>query len=140
MTDSRRKGKTGEQELVRLLREQLGDAVEIRRVSHMQAGADALCDVWLHPFDIEVKRHKRPTDALIREWWGQAVERCRPGMHPCLAYRGDSQMWRFVIHGANATLEYCITLYLDGFCDWFLDQVADQWEAEESAHLPEQYH
>ena len=116
MVDSRVKGRAGEQELVRLLKDELGDKLEITRVSHLQAGSKPLCDVFCGNWDIEVKRYKRPTEALIRVWWDQTIERHRQGQLPCLAYRGDAQLWRFMTPmWKSSALYYTQTHYLEGF-------------------------
>lgn len=117
MTDSRMKGKKAEQELAKLLADELGSDI-VERVGHRQAGSKDLCDVFCGPFDIEVKRYKRPTESLIEGWWEQAGERCRDHQIPALAYRGDGQKWRIMTMGRGyfERFDYTDTRFLEGFC------------------------
>ncbi|KAB2923294.1 MAG: hypothetical protein F9K25_18570 [Candidatus Contendobacter sp.] len=88
----RRKGKVGELELVRLLRELLGANVARNLEQSRQGGADLL---GLPGWAIEVKRAAR---ARLSEWWLQTCTQAEvTGQRPALFYRLDRQPWRVVI-------------------------------------------
>jgi len=90
---ARSKGKVGEREAVRLLRELTGRNVR-RRVR--QDGGDSDI-VGLPNWSIEVKRYSRVTPALIRGWWAQAVKQASAtGNLPLLMYRANQGQWRCV--------------------------------------------
>ena len=97
MTDSRRKGRAGEQELARLLRDELGE--KIFRNWQAQAAEGGADLAGLAGFAIEVKRHASATFADLERWWQQACYQARPGKVPVLAWRCDRQPWRFLIPG-----------------------------------------
>lgn len=88
----RRKGKAGELELARLLREHLGADVARNLEQTRQGGADLLgIDGWA----VEVKRAAR---ARLSEWWLQTCTQAEAtGQRPALFYRLDRQPWRVVI-------------------------------------------
>ena len=88
----RRKGKVGELELVRLLRELLGANVARNLEQSRQGGADLL---GLPGWAIEVKRAAR---ARLSEWWLQTCTQAEvTGQRPALFYRLDRQPWRVVV-------------------------------------------
>lgn len=88
----RRKGKVGELELVRLLRELLGANVARNLEQSRQGGADLL---GLPGWAVEVKRAAR---ARLAEWWLQACTQAEvTGLRPALCYRLDRQPWRVVV-------------------------------------------
>ncbi|CAG0976345.1 hypothetical protein GEOBC_01559 [Geobacteraceae bacterium] len=88
----RRKGKVGELELVRLLRELLGANVARNLEQSRQGGADLL---GLPGWAVEVKRAARPR---LSEWWLQACTQAEvTGLRPALCYRLDRQPWRVVV-------------------------------------------
>ena len=88
----RRKGKDGERELARLLREQLGADVTRNLEQTRQGGADLL---GLPDWAIEVKRAVRPR---LGEWWLQTCQQAEAtGQRPALFYRLDRQPWRVVV-------------------------------------------
>lgn len=87
-THQRRKGTEAERELVRLLRDELGDDGITRNLEQTREGGG---DIRVPPFVIEAKRAKA---ARIREWWAQAVAQAGTSEHPALAYRLDRQPWR----------------------------------------------
>lgn len=91
---SRTKGAAGEREVAKLLGERLGIDLR-RRLAQYQSGGHDL-DGW-NGVAIEVKRHRKASQGDIATWWGQALEQCTNGEAPLLAYRADSQAWRFVL-------------------------------------------
>lgn len=92
MTDSARKGKNGERELARLLRDHLGADVVRNLEQARQGGADLL---GIAGWAVEVKRAARPRMA---EWWHQARQQAdATGQRPALCYRLDRQPWRVVV-------------------------------------------
>ncbi len=96
MINSRTKGRAGEQEIARVLREALG--LEITRNWAEQAfhgGADIIgVDGWC----IEVKRAKRYSD----DWWKQTVAQADSiGDKPVLLYRLDRKQWVAEVRGKD---------------------------------------
>lgn len=88
----RRKGGDGERELVRLLREHLGDGV-CRNLQQSAVGGHDLLGVGR--FALEVKRcEKLSLNAWWEQAWRQAID---AGCLPALAYRQSRQPWRFVV-------------------------------------------
>ncbi|MBF0188611.1 MAG: hypothetical protein HQL50_11875 [Magnetococcales bacterium] len=124
---ARRKGRAGEQELARLLREHLG--VEISR--NLKQSRDGGHDLTgLDGVAIEVKRQTR---LKLPAWWRQTLEQAeQTGRVPVLAYRQDRQPWRFVValrdlmDGCQAqpnALEMTATLPLEAFCLWMRERM-----------------
>lgn len=88
----RRKGKAGELELARLLREHLGADVARNLEQSRQGGADLL---GLPGWAVEVKR---AAQARLSEWWLQTCQQAEStGQRPALFYRLDRQPWRCVV-------------------------------------------
>lgn len=88
----RRKGKAGEQELARLLRNNLSIDVTRNLIQARDGGADL---VGLPGFALEVKRSKQ---ARLGAWWLQTCQQARAANAlPALAYRLDFQEWHFVL-------------------------------------------
>ena len=88
----RRKGKAGELELARLLREHLGADVARNLAQARQGGADLL---GLPGWVVEVKRAAR---ARLSEWWLQTCTQAEAsGQRPALFYRLNRQPWHVVI-------------------------------------------
>lgn len=88
----RRKGKAGELELARLLREHLGANVARNLEQTRQGGADLL---GLPGWAVEVKR---AAQARLSDWWLQTCTQAEAsGQRPALFYRLDRQPWRVVI-------------------------------------------
>ena len=87
MTNSRQKGKAGEREAVRLLRDITG--LDVRRKVRQHEGDS---DVEGIPgWSIEVKRDNGlSVDAM----WDQAVTQAGDFLEPLLLYRRDRQPWR----------------------------------------------
>ncbi len=111
---SKRKGRSGEQEVCALLRAGIGDLGAFERNSMQAHNIEGMSqkDVLTNlPFAIEVKR----TEAkLYRQWLEQARAQNEPGNFPVLAHRANGEPWRFVIemspmeffHFARAILFY----------------------------------
>ena len=88
----RRKGKAGELEIARLLREQLGADVARNLAQARQGGADLS---GLPGWAVEVKRAARPR---LSEWWLQTCQQAEAAnLRPVLFYRLDRQPWRAVM-------------------------------------------
>jgi plasmid stability protein len=89
MTNSRTKGRSGEQEVARILRDELG--LEIHRNWQQQA-AQGGCDlVGVPGWAIEIKRAK---EARLNEWWDQTAQQAQVSkLRPILVYRLDRQPW-----------------------------------------------
>ncbi len=89
MTNSRTKGRAGEQEVVRILRDELGLPINRNwQAQCAQGGADILA---VPGWAIEVKRQK----VFSNEWWPQAVRQAElVGTRPALVYRLDRKPWR----------------------------------------------
>lgn len=88
----RRKGKAGELELARLLRELLGVELTRNLMQSREGGGDLL---GLSGWAIEVKRAAR---ARLADWWEQTCQQAETaGCRPALAYRLDRQPWRVVV-------------------------------------------
>jgi Holliday junction resolvase len=93
---SRTKGRAGEQELARLLTEELGPVG--RNLLQTRAGGHDLEGPALRGWALEVKRYHRATPALLTEWWQQAEQQARSaGRAPCLAWRSDREPWRVLV-------------------------------------------
>ena len=109
------KGRTGERELARLLRKQLGAEITRNLEQSRHGGCDLL---GVGPFALEVKRRER---LALPTWWRQAAEQAnRAGLIPALAYRQSRQPWRFVVPlgalmGESLDHQAIATLELDGF-------------------------
>ena len=106
--NSRNKGRHGEQEVARILRDWLG--LEIHRnwqAQSAEGGADiAGVDGWA----IEVKRHKQAPPAVLSAWWQQAKDQAaRVGARPALLFRTDGygrgledvDKWRCVLRTSD---------------------------------------
>ena len=132
---SRSKGRSGEQELVGLIRDHLGVRMQ-RRLRQYQTGG---WDLEVHPdesgpvaaqlarYAIECKRLARAAPGLLRQHWRQAVRQADASYRrPCLAYRADREGWSFVVPmqllcrdmpAATAdSLDYTCTLTVAGWC------------------------
>lgn len=118
---SRDKGKRGELEVVRLLRDNLG--IDLNR-NYKQTYEAQLGDIeqLVGGHLIEVKNC---ATLNLKAWWHQAVTAAdKRGAIPCLAYKITRAGWRFVIpmpqawasgHQWSRDLQYTQTLYPEGF-------------------------
>lgn len=89
----RRKGAAAEREVLKLLGEELGWALQRNLSQTREGGADCLC---VHGFAIEIKRQ----EALSRPaWWRQACEQAqRVGAEPMLFFRRNREQWTAWVH------------------------------------------
>jgi hypothetical protein len=94
MTNSRTKGRAGEQEVARILRDEL--RLEVRRNWEAQSAIANQCDLIGVPgWAVEVKRAKV---LRIKEWWQQAVQQALEAKaRPVLVYRQDRAPWSAMI-------------------------------------------
>lgn len=129
------KGKTGERELARILRDLLAPESEnpnffVERTGHQQAHVGGF-DILIPKLGIEVKRAKRVSDGLVKAWWEETViQSASAGKIGVLAYRQDNQTWKVVVPGhhidengrtqLHSFLELTETLFLPGFFRWYL--------------------
>lgn len=87
---ARNKGARGENELAKILTDELGFVVK-RKLGQARDGAD---DIQIDKFRIEVKRRER----LQIEEWCKQVEACtEEGEVPVVAFRRNGQPWRVVL-------------------------------------------
>ena len=93
---ARRKGRSGEQEAVRLLRECFGDLWSFERNSFQSrmGGDDVATDA---PYSWEIKRAEKP---LWSQWFAQAKDqgaRHTPPKMPVVMHRANNQEWTFTM-------------------------------------------
>ena len=90
MTNSRNKGRAGEQECCRILRDEF-PMFQVNR-NWMAQSAEGGADVVIPGWAIEIKRHK--TASNIRSWWTQAATQAmRVEAKAVLLYRVDRGEW-----------------------------------------------
>jgi len=90
MVNSRNKGRAGEQECCRILRDEF-PMFEVNR-NWMAQSAEGGADVVIPGWAIEIKRHKTASD--IKNWWTQAaVQAMRVDAKAVLLYRVDRGEW-----------------------------------------------
>lgn len=92
----RRKGAAGENELAKILSEELGLVVQ-RKLGQARDGGHDLTQTG--PFAWEVKRRK---GIAVHEWVAQAVAACGPHDVPVVACRGDGKGWLVVMRLEDA--------------------------------------
>ena len=132
----RRKGATGERELIALLREHLGEEMTRNLDQARDGGADLKGGVLLAAYAIETKRAKK---AELRKWWEQAFSQAydiADGRAPVLAYRIDRvrDKWRFVLPISEFVggdwrswpgVEYTVTMGIHAFAAVVRDGVQE---------------
>jgi hypothetical protein len=92
MPNSRLKGKNGELQFLKVMRQHLG-SVDISR--NLDQTRDGGHDVLGLPFAVEIKRYKKITKSDLARFWKQTVEQSdQVNMPPALAYREDNKEWR----------------------------------------------
>lgn len=91
MTNSNRKGKTGERDLAEKLRAYGYEARRGVQYSGLTGAADV---VGLPGIHIEVKRYKTITDSQLQEALRQAIRDARAEEVPAVFYREDRKKWR----------------------------------------------
>ena len=106
MTNSRRKGATGERAFAAAVLNTLGVRL-VRQLDQCRAGGfdlapeptdDSACAVLLRGFTIECKRHRTATPGEVAAWWTQTCRQADDaGLAPLLAYRPDRAPWRVVL-------------------------------------------
>lgn len=91
--NSRNKGKVGEHEFCKWLKDLLDlDIVPERNLNQVRAtGADV---INIHPFVFEIKRCEK---LELRKWWSKLFTQIKTGEIPVLAYRQNRQLWRIAI-------------------------------------------
>ena len=93
--NSRSKGRRGEQEVARMLRDGLG--IDVHRNWEAQAAGGG-CDIEIPHYAIEVKNCANPTQGAIAKWWEQTVEQGKKaGDEPVLFFKIPRQSWRVVV-------------------------------------------
>ncbi len=95
---SNRKGKNGEREFVREIYRLTDGKIELKRnLRQCRDGGDDLSGY--RNFSIEVKRWKKISDALVRDWWIQCQRNAKAlDKVPVLACRADLESWRVLMH------------------------------------------
>ncbi len=123
---SRNKGRAGEQECARLLRDNLG--IDVTRNWAEQA-AHGGCDlVGINGWAIEVKRAK----SYDNKWWLQTVEQANAvSANPALLYRLDRRQWTAELRGGDVISELAdetdtITMSLNAFCTIVRERTSDE--------------
>lgn len=92
----RRKGAAAEREVLKLLGEELGWALQRNLTQTREGGADCLC---IEGWAIEVKRCERLSRPA---WWRQAVEQAkRVGAEPMLVFRRSREPWTAWVHAGG---------------------------------------
>jgi len=87
---ARNKGARGENELAKLLSDELGFVVK-RKLGQARDGAD---DITVGPYRIECKRQE--TLSIMK--WCRQVEACtKPGEIPAVIFRQNGEQWRVVL-------------------------------------------
>lgn len=92
----RRKGAAGENELAKILSEQLGIVVQ-RKLGQARDGGHDLTQTG--PFAWEVKRRK---GIAVHEWVDQCAKACGPHDVPIVACRGDNREWLIILRLSDA--------------------------------------
>ena len=120
-----RKGKNGEREFIRTVYRLTGGQFEFKR--NLRQARDGGDDLGGHRnLSIEVKRWRKVSDALVRDWWAQCQRNARRlGKTPVLAYRADLQGWKVVMHPNEYFDEPdvlgCMTMEVELFAKLLLD-------------------
>jgi len=112
LTNSRTKGRAGEQEVSRILRDELG--IEVCRNWQQQAAQGGVDIIGVPGWAIEVKRAKK----WLHNWWLQAAEQAaRTGEKPVLLFRLDRKPWRARCCACSVGLPLHFQLEMD-LMDW----------------------
>ena len=139
MANSRSKGKAGELELAKLLRDELGIEVT-RNLEQTRNGGHDLMGLPMIALEVKRQEHIKLTD-----WWLQTKEQANiTNRIPVLAYRKSRQPWRFrlpmlvvmpdlfIAHMEPGeypipdwaeNLEYTTELEFEGFCFWLRENM-----------------
>ena len=120
-----RKGKSGERDFIKTLYRLTKGEIELKRnLKQARDGGDDL--QGFRNFSIEIKRWKRVSDALVRDWWAQCQRNAqKTGKVPVLAYRADQQGWKVVMHPnkyfKECEVQGCLTMDVELFARYLLD-------------------
>lgn len=124
MVNSRAKGKSGELEVVHMIRDNLGIKCNRQYKQNAEAGHGDI-EQLIGPYLIECKNHS--TQSGMKAWWQQVVTAAaahKDNPVPCLAYKVLRKGWRFVVPIPDAwdtgyqwarEIQYTMTLHPDGF-------------------------
>ena len=120
---SREKGKRGEREVVKILRdtaEKVCYPVKLERnlLQANDGGQDIIGFDWL---SVEVKRQEV---LHVDKWWQQTLEQCGEGQIPVLFYRMTRRPWRVVMRAELKVIDgerlvAPVEISLDTFLEWF---------------------
>ena len=119
MTNSRSKGRAGEQEVARILRDELNVKVHRNWAEQAHHGGVDLVTSPDIGWGIEIKRAK---EARFGEWWIQTVDQAAISkVKPVLLYRLDRQSWMAMVslYDVRPDLEdhHQVTMYLLSWCN-----------------------
>ena len=123
---SRNKGRSGEQEIVRILKDELGLGIAVTRNYAQQAHTGGVDVLGVPGWAIEVKRAKQFSEG----WWTQTAEQAaRVGDQPVLLYRLDRKRWRAKCCGCSVGLHH-FQFEMD-LMDWITivrEQISDAFD------------
>lgn len=121
--NSRNKGASAERELIKLLKDDLGEGYDLKR--NLEQTREGGYDITgLPKWALEVKRYADASPAIIRGWWEQAADQARAVRKiPVLAYRLDRRDWRIVIPMYAVTKIICTT----NEYDWTVEMSLTAW-------------
>jgi len=117
--NSRAKGHAFEREIVKQLRDELGQIVDepIKRILDQYREVE-LPDIVVPPFAIECKRYAKG-NTYRPEWWTQVTLASeKAGLTPALVYRYDRQQIQCVIPLYAINPEYPRTNECQAIVDW----------------------
>ena len=119
-----RKGKTGERDFIRSVYRISDGRVQLER--NLRQSRNGGADMDYQGFSIEVKRWRRVSDALVRDWWAQCQANARnKGQVPVLACRADQQGWKVWMHTyqyfSEDDLRGCLSMDIELFVQMLLD-------------------
>lgn len=114
---AKRKGNSGELELIRLLRAEIGpDAVSDRLLDQPRDGGHDI--TVLNTWAIECRRREQ---LKVASWWSETLSKAaKANMRPVLAYRQNRRPWQFVMRLSDMGLTGCqhtATLKIEAFAD-----------------------
>lgn len=117
------KGKNGEREFIRRVARLTDGQVNLKR--NLSQCRDSGDDTGVFNFSIEIKRWKKITDALVRDWWKQCQRNAMAQEKvPVLAFRADQQAWQILMHPnyffAETDIRGCVRMDIELFCRWLL--------------------
>lgn len=119
---SRTKGASAERQVIKLIEDELGVKLKRNLMQSFEGGHDLQGEGCLADFAIEIKHYAKVTNALIKQWWIQAVEQAeRVKKHPVLIYRGDREQFKVMIEGrlVGGLFEFAddqLTMSFESFC------------------------